>query len=117
MKTKVKEISHKGTSSVIEWVDEDGDTQRSILPSTELIETDNELYVEDPEQGAIYGAAWEDYIHTKVGPKGIAALLRANGIWTFEDYFNNTAVVNYVFREAASQNLQQFNEAVRTRRE
>lgn len=112
MKTKVREIAHKGSSSIIEWVDDAGNVKRSTLPSDEIIYENRETFVKEPDEGAPYGEAWEEMIRTRVGPKGIADLLRKNGIWTLEDYVSNTAVITSVFNEACSQNHQQFREAV-----
>lgn len=115
MKTKVREISHKGASSIVEWVDDAGNVKRSYLPSVEIIHEKGEVLVNDPDEGAPYGVAWEDLIHTRLGPKGIADLLRQRGVWTLEDYAANTAVVTSVFQEACSLNHQQFREAVLAR--
>lgn len=115
MKTKVREISHKGSSSVVEWVDDAGNVKRSYLPSVELITKNGETFVENPDEGAPYGVDWEKLIHTRMGPKAIADSLRKNGIWTIEDYASKTAVVTSVFNEACSINHQQFKEAVLVR--
>lgn len=115
MQVSVREISHKGASSLVEWLDSAGNVKRSTLPSTELIYENGEVLVEDPDEGAPYGIAWEDLIHTRMGPKAIADLLRQRGIWTLEDYANNTATVTSVFNEACSLNRQQFTEAVLVR--
>lgn len=112
MRTEVREIFHKGSSSVVEWQDDSGNVNRSIFPSTELVRENNLVFVEDVEEGQPYGVDWEEFIHTKIGPKGIASLLRKNGIWTFEDYARNTRVVTSVFNEACSTNLQHFRETV-----
>lgn len=112
MRTKVREIFHKGASSVVEWEDSAGNLNRSILPTTELVRENGEMFVEDVETGQPYGENWEELIRTKIGPKGIANLLRRNGIWTLEDYAENTRVVTSVFNEACSANLQQFKDAV-----
>lgn len=112
MKTKVREISHKGASSVVEWQDSAGNVKRTYLPSTELSKENGETFVDDPEEGVPYGVQWEDLIHTRLGPKAIADLLRQRGIWTLEDYAKNTATVTSVFNEACSLNQQQFREAV-----
>lgn len=112
MRTKVRKVSHKGQSSVVEWSDDSGYIRRVIVPSDQIVKENDELFVEDVEDGYPYGAEWETLIHTKVGPKGIADLLRKRGIWTVEDYANNTAVVTSVFNEACSANLQGFKEAV-----
>lgn len=112
-KTVVREVFHKGSSSTVEWTDSAGNINRVVVPSDEVVkEKDGTFSVEDVEEGYAYGVDWEKLIHTRMGPKAIADLLRKNGIWTLEDYFNNTATVNSVFREACSANLQQFNEAV-----
>lgn len=112
MKTKVREIFHKGASSVVEWSDASGSINRVILPSTELLVEPGGTFVENIEEGQPYGAAWEDLIHTQMGPKAIAALLRKNGIWTLEDYADNSRGVTSVFNEACTANLQAFKEAV-----
>lgn len=113
MKTTVRKISHKGSSSLIEWTDDSGNLKRATVPSEELVkEKDSTFTVENVDEGYPYGVAWEDIIHTRMGPKAIADLLRKNGIWTLEDYAQNTAVVTSVFNEACSANLQQFKEAV-----
>lgn len=112
MKTEVREIFHKGSSSVVEWRDSDGDAHRSIFPESALIHENGVTYVEAVEEGQAYGVAWEDYIHTRVGPKTIAAMLRNKGIWTLEDYRAKTAVVTNVFNEAASVNAQSFRDSV-----
>lgn len=112
MKTKVRKIFHKGSASVVQWEDSSKYVRRSIVPSDEVIEEGGELFVEDVEDGPDFGVAWEELIHTQLGPKGIADLLRKNGIWTLEDYAQNTAVVTSVFNAACSENLQRFREAV-----
>lgn len=112
MKATVRRVSHKGQSSVVEWTDDGGYTRRVVVPSDEIVTEGSELVVEDVEEGYPYGVDWESLIHTKIGPKGIADLLRKRGIWTMEDYANNTAVVTSVFNEASSANLQGFKEAV-----
>lgn len=98
--------------SVVEWTDDDGVIRRASLPSTELKMEAGEAYVEDIDDGQPYGVQWEDLIHTKMGPKAIADLLRKNGIWTLEDYAQNTRTVTSVFNEACSANLQSFRENV-----
>ena len=113
MKTLVRKIFHKGQSSVVEFTDDAGDNKRVVVPSSEVIkEKDGTFVVEDVEDGYGYGVEWEKLIHTRMGPKGIAEALRRNGIWTLEDYANNTAAVTAAFNEACSANLQQFKEAV-----
>lgn len=112
MKTKVTEVFHKGSSVVLEWVDDSDNVKRVIFPEDELIKENGEIFVENVEEGHPYGVDWESYIRTKIGPKGIADLLRKNGIWTFEDYSQNTRVVTSVFNEACSANLQSFRESV-----
>lgn len=115
MKTQVKEISHKGASTLIEWTDKNGDLNRATVPTDELIYEDGIVFVNNPEEGAFYGEVWEELIRAKLGPQGIADLLRKNGIWTYEDFVRNTATVTGVFNEACSINLQTFREAVRVR--
>lgn len=112
MRTQIKEISHKGSSSVVEWIDSVGNVNRSVLPSTEIINENGKLYVEDPDEGAFYGVHWESLFSVIIGPKEVAALLRKRGIWTVEDYASNTSVVTNVLNEMCSVNRQQFQEAV-----
>ena len=112
MKTKVKEIFHKGSASVVEWEDSAGYLHRTIIPTTEIVEENNEKFVEDVEEGPEYGTPWEEFILTHIGPKGIADLLRRQGIWTLEDYAASTATVNSVFNRACSENMQRFRENV-----
>jgi hypothetical protein len=117
LRTKVTEVSHKGTSSLVEWVDDNGNLNRAIVPTDEVVLEDGEAFVNSPEEGAPYGEAWEDLIRAKLGPKGIADLLRQRGIWSYDDFLRNSAVVTSVFNEACSINLQAFREAVRLRQE
>lgn len=112
-RTKVRLILNKGLSSVVEWEDSSGNINRSIFPSSELVHENSEVFVENVEEGQSYGVDWEKFIHTQIGPKGIASLLRKHGIWTLKDYAENTAVVTSVFNEACSANFQHFKEAVR----
>lgn len=112
MKTQVRKISHKGQSSIVEWEDGSGFLHRSVFPSSEIVEENNNFFVEDVEDGYPDGTDWESLIHTQIGPKGIADLLRRNGIWTLEDYAMNSAVVTSVFNQACTANLQHFKEAV-----
>lgn len=112
MRIQIKEISHKGSSSVIEWIDSVGNVNRSTLPSTEIIHENGREYVENPDEGAFYGVHWESLFEIIIGSKEVAALLRKRGIWTFEDYASNTATVTSVLNEACSVNRQQFQEAV-----
>lgn len=111
-RTKVTEISHKGSSSIVEWRDDAGNVKRSVLPSAEIIIENGDTFVEDVEDGYPHGVDWESLIHTKMGPKAIADLLHKSGIWTLEDYAKNTRVVTSVFNEACSANLQSFRENV-----
>lgn len=117
MKTPVKEVSHKGASSLIEWVDDQGNLNRSIVPTEMVVLEEGQAFVDSPEQGAPYGEQWEELIRAKYGPKGIASLLRERGIWTYDELLRNTAVVTSVFNEACSANLQAFREAARLRQE
>lgn len=113
MKTVVRKVSHKGLSSTVEWTDDNGNLRRVVVPSDQIVkEANGELTVEDVEDGQDYGVSWENLIHTRVGPKGIADILRKNGIWTLEDYAENTRAVTSAFNEACAANLQQFKEAV-----
>ena len=115
MKTQVIEVSSKGSSSLIEWLDEKGNVGRASVPSSILIHEDGSTFVEDPDKGAPYGEAWEELVRAKLGPVGIADLLRKNGIWTYEDFRNNTAIVSSVFREACTANYQAFVDTVHAR--
>lgn len=115
MRTKVTEISHKGSSSVVQWLDDSGNIYRSIFPTTELIHENEDVYVENVEEGQPFGENWEDFFHTKIGPKGVALLLRKHGIWTLEDYASNTAVVTSVLNQAAAENNQSFKQNVQLR--
>lgn len=112
-RTKVRIIFNKGLSSVVEWEDGSGNIRRSIFPSAELIEENGEVFVEEVEEGASFGVDWEKFIHTQVGPKGIANLLRKHGIWTLQDYANNARVITDVFNEACYANLLHFKDSVR----
>lgn len=112
METKVKKVSGKGASSLIEWTDAKGYICRAHVPNSELIKIDQEVYVDNPEEGIQYGMDWENFIPA-IEPEEIAQLLRKNGIWTYEDYLTNTPTVNSVFREAATLCLQRFQETVR----
>lgn len=115
MATKVKEISHKGASSLIEWTDQHGVINRSVVPRSELAKEEGVVLVNNPEEGMPYGEQWDELISTEIGPQGVAALLRKSGIWTYEDFVNNTATVTGVFNQVCSLNLQNFREAVRLR--
>lgn len=115
MKVEIKEVSHKGSSSLIEWVDTSGNINRSIVPSSEVIYDGNKVLVDNPDEGAPYGIDWEKLIHIKHGPKAIANLLRQYDIWTLEDYASHTATVTSVLNEACSATHQQFREAVSVR--
>jgi hypothetical protein len=111
--TEVKLIARKGSAATVEISEADGSKNRLIFPEFELLEEDGKFFIEKPEEGAQYGESWEDIIHTKVGPKGIAALLRKNGVWTLEDLANNTPAANRAFREACTLNYNHFMDAVR----
>lgn len=115
MKVQVREVSNKGSSSLIEWTDEDGNINRASLPSTQLKNEDGEVFVDNPDSGAPYGEDWESLVRAKLGPKGIASLLRKAGIWTYEDFRNNTAAVNGVFKEACGINYSHFVDSVHAR--
>jgi hypothetical protein len=113
MRTQVREVFHKGSSSTVEWTDDLGYLRRVVVPSDQVVEEkDGTLYVDDIEDGYPAGVDWENLIHTRMGPKAIAETLRRNGIWTLEDYARNTATVTAAFNEACSTNLQQFKDAV-----
>ena len=112
MRTEVVEIFHKGSQSVVEWRSSDGDVYRSIFPESALIQENNKIFVEAVEEGQPYGVDWEDYIHTRMGPKAIAVKLRNKGIWTLDDLKQKSSAVSSVFAEAASVNLQGFRESV-----
>lgn len=115
MATEVKEISHKGVSSLIEWTDNNGIINRSIVPRSELTKENGVVLVNNPEEGMPYGEQWEELVNVEVGPQSVASLLRLAGIWTYQDFVNNTATVTGVFNQVCSLNLQNFREAVRLR--
>jgi hypothetical protein len=115
VRQQVREVSHKGASSLIEWSDEQGTVNRSIVPRNELMRENGVVLVNNPDEGAPYGEQWEEIVDTQVGPQSIANLLRQNGIWTYDDFINNTATVTSVFNQYCSNNLQHFREAVRLR--
>lgn len=115
MKTKVKKIFHKGSASVVEWEDSQKYLHRTIIPTTEIVEENGNLFVEDIEDGPEFGMNWESLIQTMIGPKGIADLLRRRGIWTLEDYAANTPTVQSVFNQACSENISRFRENVSKR--
>lgn len=115
MRTRVKKIFHKGSASVVEWEDSNKHIRRTIIPSTEIVEENGILFVENVEEGPDFGVDWETLIQTEYGPKKIADLLRRRGIWTLEDYASNTPVITSVFNEACSGNLQRFRENVNTK--
>lgn len=113
MKTVVREVFHKGSSTVVEWFDDKGVLRRVTVPSDIIVkEANGDLTVEDVEEGQPYGVAWETLMRTQFGPMKIAELLRKNGIWTLEDYALRTRDVTAAFNEACSANLQHFKEAV-----
>lgn len=115
MEVKVREVSSKGQSSLVEWTDDSGAVNRANVPSSALVVKEDGVYVDNPEEGAPYGEDWESLVHTRVGPKGIANLLRQKGIWTYEDFLKNTPTVNSVFREASTLNYQDFIDRVHKR--
>lgn len=112
MRTEVKKIFRKGASVVVEFEDENTYLQRKIFPVEEVTEEDGKFFVEDVDEGQTYGEEWETIIVTRMGPKAIADLLRRNGIWTLNDYAENSAAVTSTWNQACSANLQQFKEAV-----
>lgn len=112
MKTAVREVFHKGSASVVEWRDADGNVHRSIFPENALIKENGVIYVENVEEGQPYGVAWEDHIQASVTPEDVAAMLRNKGIWTLEDYRNRTLAVTSVFNEVTSMNVQSFRDSV-----
>jgi len=112
MRQEVREVFHKGSNSVVEWKDENGDIRRAYFPEIALIHENGKIFVEAIEEGQPYGVDWEDYIHTRMGAKAISTKLHNKGIWTLEDLQTKTPVVTSVFNEAASINLQGFRESV-----
>lgn len=110
MRTKVREVFHKGSAAIVERRDERGNVHRSIFPETEVIEDNGETFVENFEEGQPYGVAWEE--HIPCYPDEIAARLRNKGIWTMDDYRKNTPVITAVFNEVASLNLQGFKDSI-----
>lgn len=113
MKVSVREISSKGPSSLIEW--KDGETlRRANVPTLLLSHEDGEVFMEDPDEGAPYGEAWEALIEA-VKPELVATFLRQSGIWTYEDFLKNTPVVSSAFREACTVSYQKFVQAVHSR--
>lgn len=115
MKVEVREVSSKGSSSLIEWIEDDGTVNRTTVPSTQLSREDGLVFVNNPDGGAPYGEDWEGLIRAKLGPKGIASLLRKAGVWTYEDFLNHTPAVSSAFREACQVNYQAFVDTVHTR--
>lgn len=115
MKVEVREVSSKGASSLIEWTDSDGTVSRASVPSSQLTYEDGLVFVNNPENGAPFGEDWEGLLRSKLGPKIIAGLLRKAGIWTYEDFRNNTAVVSSVFRDVCQQNYSHFVDATHAR--
>lgn len=77
----VKVLSISNGTALIEWVD-DGEIQRSLLPSADVGADGECLY---PERGLPYGIEWQDYITVTVTPENIQRQLRNAGIWTVQD--------------------------------
>lgn len=115
MKTEVRVLSNKGSSSLIEWTEGDGSISRANVPESQIAYEDGLAFVNNPDSGAPYGEDWEGLIRAKLGPKGIANLLRKAGIWTYDDFLNNTAAVSGVFREACGTNYGHFVDTVHGR--
>lgn len=112
METEVREVFHKGSQSVVEWRDENGNVHRSIFPEIALIHRNGSIFVDAVEEGHPYGVDWVDYAQPKMGPEEIAQQLRNRGIWTLDDLVKKTSAVTSVFNEASSINLQSFRESV-----
>lgn len=114
MRTKVREISSKGQSTLVEWDDEAGHLQRAYVPSSLLAWENGVPYVEDPQEGAPPGEDWELLI-SPPNPAQVASYLHQYGIWTYADFVSNTPAVNNAFREACAESYTKFVQAVHAR--
>lgn len=77
----VKTISENGGVTLIEWL-EDGQLQRSLVPSKEVSEGGECAH---PERGLPYGINFADYITATVTPADIDRELKNAGVWTALD--------------------------------
>lgn len=85
----VKTISENSGVTLIEWM-EDGQMQRSLVPSGEVSEAGECLY---PERGLPYGINFADYIIATVTPDDIDRELKNAGVWTADDLLRKPQLV------------------------
>ena len=85
----VKTISENGGVTLIEWF-EDGQLQRSLVPSKEVSEGGECLH---PERGIPYGIDFADYITATVTPADIDKELKNSGVWTADDLLHKPKLV------------------------
>jgi hypothetical protein len=85
----IKTISENGGVTLIEWL-EDGQLQRSLVPSKDVSESGECLH---PERGLPYGINFADYITTTVTPDDIDRELKNAGVWTADDLLHKPKLV------------------------
>ena len=82
----VKVIDGNKENLLIEWKDDQGDSQRSMVPKSTLIKTDEGTFHPFPLEGVPYGVDWSSFeIDVDALKSAIVRQLRNNGIFTAGD--------------------------------
>lgn len=86
-------LRRKGQAALVEWFT-NSQPHRVTVPVTDLVLAPDgksgSIPAETLAQGIEYGVSWETFVKDqKITAADIAAALRANGVWTVEDYETN----------------------------
>lgn len=85
----VKLIRRQNQAALVEWVDEDGRTQRCVIPA-EMIQ-DGQAADDTLAAGTPYGLPWANLVTLSASPADVEAELHRMNIWTGDDLRANTA--------------------------
>ncbi len=85
----VKTLQERNGTALVEWI-EDGQTQRALVPTSELSEDGDCAH---PERGLPYGVNFADLIHIAVQPTDIDRELKNAGVWTVDDLLSKPKLV------------------------
>lgn len=84
----VKLIRRQNQAALVEWVDEDGRTQRCVIPA-EMIQ-DGQAADDTLAAGTPYGLPWGELITLSATAVDVEAELHRANIWTGDDLRSNT---------------------------
>ncbi len=99
----IRIIERQNNASLIEWIGEDGDYHRGIIPAKKIVQGRVEAAV--LKKAIPYGLDWEKLAVVTVDAEKIARAMRRNGLFTLHDIEAGGNKIYKAFADAFSNDL------------